>query len=151
MLVLTRKHQEKIRIGENIVITVLKTKGKAVRLGIEAPMEVPVIRGELKFESEAVVDEFVGEFGDAENTSLKLADHLDAPRATKKERSHTDRVKAHWPAKAEPVNGALPPGNTSSRVTLERVSRDQLSQVLPKMAAGSAPLRAMLDRRSVSV
>ena len=148
MLVLTRKHQEKIRIGENIVITVLKTKGKAVRLGIEAPLEVPVIRGELKFESEAVVQEF-GE-ADEELNSLKLADHLDAPRATKKERSHTDRVKAHWPAKTEPVNGALPPGSTS-RVTLERVSREQLGQVLPKMAAGSAPLRAMLDRRSVSV
>ena len=47
MLVLTRKHQEKIRIGDNITITVLKTKGKAVRLGIEAPADVPVIRGEL--------------------------------------------------------------------------------------------------------
>jgi carbon storage regulator len=147
-LVLTRKHQEKIRIGDNIVITVLKTKGKAVRLGIEAPMEVPVIRGELKFDSEAVVELFGG--ANAETSSLKLVDHLDAPRATKKERSHTDRVKAHWPAKTEPVSGALPPGSTS-RVTLERVSREQLNQVLPKMAAGSAPLRAMLDRRSVSV
>jgi len=148
MLVLTRKHQEKIRIGDNIVITVLKTKGKAVRLGIEAPMEVPVIRGELKFESEAVVEGLGG--ADAETSSLKLVDHLDAPLPPKKERSHTDRVKAHWPAKAEPVNGAVPPGSTS-RVALERVSREQLSQVLPKMGAGSAPLRAMLDRRSVSV
>ncbi len=50
MLVLTRKHQEKIRIGDHITITVLKTKGKSVRLGIEAPAEVPVIRGELSFE-----------------------------------------------------------------------------------------------------
>ena len=39
MLVLTRKYQEKIRIGENITITVLRMKGKAVRLGIEAPGE----------------------------------------------------------------------------------------------------------------
>jgi carbon storage regulator len=51
MLVLTRKYQEKIRIGDNITITVLRTKGKAVRLGIEAPANVPVVRGELKFES----------------------------------------------------------------------------------------------------
>src|ERR1044072_1047314 len=50
MLVLTRKYQEKIRIGDNITITVLRTKGKAVRLGIEAPTDVPVIRGELSFE-----------------------------------------------------------------------------------------------------
>ena len=50
MLVLTRKYQEKIRIGDNITITILRTKGKAVRLGIEAPTDVPVIRGELTFE-----------------------------------------------------------------------------------------------------
>jgi carbon storage regulator len=53
MLVLTRKYQEKIRIGDNITITVLRTKGKAVRLGIEAPSNVPVIRGELSFEHES--------------------------------------------------------------------------------------------------
>src|SRR6187455_914496 len=47
MLVLTRKHQEKIRIGDNITITILKTKGKAVRVGIEAPDNVAVVRGEL--------------------------------------------------------------------------------------------------------
>jgi carbon storage regulator len=47
MLVLTRKYQEKVHIGDGITITVLRTKGKAVRLGIEAPAEVPVIRGEL--------------------------------------------------------------------------------------------------------
>ena len=47
MLVLTRKNQEKIRIGDDITITVIKTKGKSVRLGIEAPNDVPVLRGEL--------------------------------------------------------------------------------------------------------
>ncbi|MEX2170353.1 MAG: carbon storage regulator [Pirellulales bacterium] len=52
MLVLTRKQQEKIQIGNGITITVLKLKGKSVRLGIEAPTEVPVLRGELLFDSE---------------------------------------------------------------------------------------------------
>ncbi len=47
MLVLTRKHQERIRIGENIVLTVLRIKGNTVRVGIEAPREVRVVRGEL--------------------------------------------------------------------------------------------------------
>ncbi len=47
MLVLTRKHDETIHIGDNIVITILKTKGKTVRLGIQAPHEVSVLRGEL--------------------------------------------------------------------------------------------------------
>jgi carbon storage regulator CsrA len=47
MLVLTRKHQEKIQIGENVTITILKVKGRTVRLGIEAPRQVKVVRGEL--------------------------------------------------------------------------------------------------------
>jgi carbon storage regulator CsrA len=47
MLVLTRKQGEQIRIGENVVITVVRTKGKAVRLGIQAPAHVPVLRGEI--------------------------------------------------------------------------------------------------------
>ena len=47
MLVLTRKHQEKIQIGENVTITILKVKGRTVRLGIEAPRQVRVVRGEL--------------------------------------------------------------------------------------------------------
>ena len=50
MLVLTRKQNEKIRIGPSITITVLRMKGKAVRLGIEAPHDVNVVRGELCFE-----------------------------------------------------------------------------------------------------
>jgi carbon storage regulator len=47
MLVLTRKQGEKIRIGEDVVITVVRTKGKTVRLGIQAPAHVPVLRGEI--------------------------------------------------------------------------------------------------------
>ena len=50
MLVLTRKQSEKIRIGENITITVIRMKGKSVRLGIEAPNNVSVLRGELVFD-----------------------------------------------------------------------------------------------------
>ena len=47
MLVLTRKLKESIRIGDAITITVLRVKGNTVRIGIEAPREVPVVRGEL--------------------------------------------------------------------------------------------------------
>ena len=48
MQVMTRKYQEKIRIGENITVTVLKKKGQSIRLGVEAPFNVSVVRGELK-------------------------------------------------------------------------------------------------------
>ena len=46
MLVLTRKQQERIHIGENITITVIRIKGNTVRVGIEAPHDVRVMRGE---------------------------------------------------------------------------------------------------------
>lgn len=50
MLVLTRKQNQEILIGENVKITVLKMKGNTVRLGIEAPREISVVRGELNRE-----------------------------------------------------------------------------------------------------
>ncbi len=48
MLVLSRKKDEKILIGERIVITVVQVKGDKVRLGIEAPKDVRVFRAELE-------------------------------------------------------------------------------------------------------
>ena len=51
MLVLTRKQGEQIRIGKDVTITVVRTKGKTVRLGIEAPAHVNVLRGELLVDS----------------------------------------------------------------------------------------------------
>ena len=48
MLVLSRKVGERIWIGENIAVTVVRIAGGGVRLGIEAPAELPVIREELK-------------------------------------------------------------------------------------------------------
>ena len=47
MLVLSRKVGEKIMIGDSIVITVLEVVGGRVRLGIEAPDYVPILRKEL--------------------------------------------------------------------------------------------------------
>ena len=47
MLVLSRKRSEQIVIAENIVITVVEIRGDKVRLGIEAPVEIPVHRKEV--------------------------------------------------------------------------------------------------------
>jgi carbon storage regulator len=47
MLVLTRKTGEKIQIDSDITITVLETHGNRVRIGIEAPPHVSILRGEL--------------------------------------------------------------------------------------------------------
>jgi carbon storage regulator len=47
MLVLSRQRDESIVIGDNIVITIVDIRGDKVRLGIEAPNEVPVHRQEV--------------------------------------------------------------------------------------------------------
>ncbi|MFI5455695.1 MAG: carbon storage regulator [Isosphaerales bacterium] len=47
MLVLTRKLMEKLFIGDDICVTVVRLEGGQVRLGIDAPREVPVVRAEL--------------------------------------------------------------------------------------------------------
>lgn len=47
MLVLTRKRNERIVIGDDIVITVVEIRGDKVRLGFDAPKEIPVHRQEV--------------------------------------------------------------------------------------------------------
>jgi carbon storage regulator CsrA len=47
MLVLTRKADEQILIGEDIKITLVRVRGNSVRLGIDAPRDVRIVRGEL--------------------------------------------------------------------------------------------------------
>lgn len=63
MLVLTRKRSERIRIGSDIVITVIHTSSGSVKLGIEAPSDVRVLRAELT---------------DRPKPSSKVADEMDA-------------------------------------------------------------------------
>ena len=47
MLVLSRHRDESIMIGDNVVITVVDIRGDKVRLGIDAPQEIPVHRQEV--------------------------------------------------------------------------------------------------------
>ncbi|QDU57630.1 carbon storage regulator CsrA [Aeoliella mucimassa] len=47
MLVLSRQRDESIIIGDNVVVTIVDVRGDKVRLGIEAPIEIPVHRQEV--------------------------------------------------------------------------------------------------------
>ena len=53
MLVLTRKANQSIMIGDNIEVSVLSVLGEKVRLGIQAPRDVPVFRKEVFLEIRA--------------------------------------------------------------------------------------------------
>ncbi len=61
MLVLNRKVGERIWIGENISVTVVRVTGGGVRLGIEAPNELPVVREELKERIEDAMNDAVSD------------------------------------------------------------------------------------------
>ncbi len=48
MLVLSRREKERIKLGDSIVVTVVRVSGDRVRIGIEAPPGVLVLRDELE-------------------------------------------------------------------------------------------------------
>lgn len=60
MLILTRKKDEGLVIGDNIKITIVEVSGERVKIGIEAPTDVKIIRNELydteRFNIQAVVN-----------------------------------------------------------------------------------------------
>jgi carbon storage regulator CsrA len=134
MLVLTRKYQEKIRIGDNITITVLRTKGKAVRLGIEAPTDVPVIRGELTFESAAAE-------ADTDDELSKGAT-FDVAKSVRR-----SEAASSWETDSPHDEVSRPRDPKSPRVEHNRVKRSEVKEFLPKLASGTAPLRAMMNGR----
>jgi carbon storage regulator len=50
MLVLTRKSRQSIMIGDDVEVAVLSVSGESVKLGIQAPREIPVFRKEIYVE-----------------------------------------------------------------------------------------------------
>jgi carbon storage regulator len=80
MLVLTRKANQSIMIGESIEVSVLSVLGEKVRLGIQAPRDVPVFRKEVFLEIQAqniqaaeasreALDQALGMMGEADVTT----------------------------------------------------------------------------------
>jgi carbon storage regulator len=72
MLVLTRRAGESVMIGDNVVITVLETRGDVIRLGIEAPRDVQVHREEVWKELQAANQEAASPSDDAVRAVTQL-------------------------------------------------------------------------------
>jgi carbon storage regulator len=70
MLVLSRKESQRIRLGDSIVVTIVKISGDKVRVGIDAPADVLVLRDELEVRIET-----------APNAGAAASPHLPAPAA----------------------------------------------------------------------
>jgi carbon storage regulator CsrA len=75
MLVLTRKRAEVIRIGDNVIVKVIRTGKSTVKIGIEAPAHVPVLRGELTPHPKPAIPKTPGETPLAE-TVLHCSDQF---------------------------------------------------------------------------
>ncbi len=91
MLVLSRKTAQQIQIGPHVTITILKVKGETVRIGIEAPKDVCVLRSE-------VAEKLVGcqtVSGDAEATVRS------AVASSERERARAVRNSGHRPPVAK--------------------------------------------------
>ena len=72
MLVLTRRAGESVMIGDNVVITVLETRGDVIRLGIQAPRDVQVHREEVWKELQAANQEAASPSDDAVRAVTRL-------------------------------------------------------------------------------
>ncbi len=59
MLVLSRRETERVRLGDNIVLTIVRVSGDKVRLGIEAPANVLVLRDELQPHGESASEPII--------------------------------------------------------------------------------------------
>ncbi|KLU05355.1 Carbon storage regulator [Rhodopirellula islandica] len=157
MLVLTRKIDEQIVIGDNIKITVIKVRNNQVRLGISAPRDIRVLRGELEpKESEAtettdtqlVVDLDLND--EATQALLKTTEDIEAtyrPAAAKKPaQSPASIAKRPQPSAVERtpppsslagkgssnrVGHMLPSENTANRMTAAIDATDTVSQKSP--------------------
>lgn len=78
MLVLTRKISESIQIGDDIVIKVIRTGKTTVKIGIEAPSSVRVLRAELCEELAAAVPMVTKDETEDDAEAVMVAKALDA-------------------------------------------------------------------------
>jgi carbon storage regulator len=80
VLVLTRKSNQSIMIGDDIEVSVLAIMGEKVRIGIQAPRDVPVFRKEVYLE---IQEDSAGETKDARDevdAALRSLGDSDAPK-----------------------------------------------------------------------
>jgi carbon storage regulator CsrA len=107
MLVLTRKLQQQVKIGDHITVTILRVKGHTVRIGIEAPRDVRVVRGELPPK---------GESSPAEPAEATIIEALVTVSDESAQAAADEAGIAHEGQSAGQPSLALPPGRVLSRL-----------------------------------
>lgn len=114
MLVLSRNIKQQIYIGDNVVVTILQVKGETVKIGIEAPKSVRLLRAEIAHRSEAptppMSESAGGEANDATQSERGRceANGSDSQRRDVSPPSPGRRPVARSP-RATPMEGFSPP------------------------------------------
>jgi carbon storage regulator CsrA len=138
MLVLTRKLDEAIQIGDDIKITVLRVKGNTVRIGIEAPKSVRVIRDEL--ERESVQETAAAGIEAAAARPAHKPTNRIAAIGRESENVVTTVVDSPEPTQARPTETRLFVG----KVRLENGTAELIETECGDQGDQAAPLRAFL-------
>ncbi|MFG0262131.1 MAG: carbon storage regulator [Novipirellula sp. JB048] len=154
MLVLTRKLDEKIQIGDDITITLVRIQGNTVRIGIDAPREIRVVRAELES-----YDKSHDEAAARDDLPLRAREEAFAHPTLVTGRSAKHRVNSPAsPAdqaagscgvdRAEEVSGNAVPAQGGGRVACDTGSQVYLARVPvagEKIHQKVAPLAAFLQ------
>ena len=125
MLVLTRKTDEQILIGDDIKITLVRVRGNSVRIGIDAPREVRVVRGELLSVDSKASEETTFELSDREQVFA----HPQAKNVG--QRVNADEAPSADPAtqKRDPIQQVTEPAKFIGRVRC--ASKDEVGSRAP--------------------
>ena len=78
MLVLSRKAGEKLMIGDDVVLTINRISGNRVAIGIEAPRDVRIVRGELQQSQVAAASSMAPNTASMGDASIAVASKADA-------------------------------------------------------------------------
>lgn len=114
MLVLSRNIKQQIYIGDNVVVTILQVKGEMVKIGIEAPKNVRLLRAEIAHRSEdptPAMAESAG--GEAKGTAQSECGRSEANGSDTERRDVSPPSPGRRPAarspRATPMEGFSPP------------------------------------------
>lgn len=145
MLVLTRKPREEIRIGDGITITILRVKGQQVRVGIEAPNDIRIVRGELDPEIEP-------EDSDSDDTATpnaKVAGSLPCPATESRIKSDAKPAPSTNPqCQSSNTTDASGTDGAVSHCRIERPAGSGNSML--KLLAARQRARAQVNRQSLN-
>lgn len=121
MLVLTRKTDEQILIGDDIKITLIRVRGNSVRIGVDAPRDVRVVRGELE-----VFDSKEGGSPEFELSDREQAFAHPQPPIVDRQRPTVNDRSAAKTRRRQKMNNRLPTSERTETSQMDRATESHM-------------------------